>query len=110
MRRRPRQADKMPELMISPMLDLIFLLLAFFIISTMYMTEVRTISIALPDAQSAETVSKSSSLVTIKKDGSCWLDDKKNVFGCDCGGSKEKKRIRRELFRRYPRREGGRLQ
>ena len=50
MRRRPRQADKMPELMISPMLDLIFLLLAFFIISTMYMTEVRTISIALPDA------------------------------------------------------------
>ena len=57
--------------------DLIFLLLAFFIISTMYMTEVRTISIALPDAQSAETVSKSSSLVTIKKDGSCWLDDKK---------------------------------
>ena len=48
MRRRQRQADKMPELMISPMLDLIFLLLAFFIISTMYMTEVRTISIALP--------------------------------------------------------------
>lgn len=45
----------MPELMISPMLDLIFLLLAFFIISTMYMTEVRTISIALPEAQSAET-------------------------------------------------------
>ena len=77
MRRRPRQADKMPELMISPMLDLIFLLLAFFIISTMYMTEVRTISIALPEAQSAETVSKSSSLVTVKKDGSCWLDDKK---------------------------------
>ena len=27
-----------------------------------------------------------------------------------CGGSKEKKRIRRELFRRYPRREGCRLQ
>lgn len=53
MRRRQRQADKMPELMISPMLDLIFLLLAFFIISTMYMTEVRTISIALPSAQNA---------------------------------------------------------
>ena len=64
MRRRQRQADKMPELMISPMLDLIFLLLAFFIISTMYMTEVRTISIALPTAQNAEV-------------GSYWLDDKK---------------------------------
>lgn len=77
MRRRPRQADKMPELMISPMLDLIFLLLAFFIISTMYMTEVRTISIALPSAQNAEVVHKSSSLVTVRKDGSYWLDDKK---------------------------------
>lgn len=109
MRRRQRQADKMPELMISPMLDLIFLLLAFFIISTMYMTEVRTISIALPEAQSAETVSKSSSLVTIKKMGAAgWMI--KNVFGRNCGGSKEKKRIRRELFRRYPRREGCRLQ
>ena len=77
MRRRQRQADKMPELMISPMLDLIFLLLAFFIISTMYMTEVRTISIALPSAQNAEVVHKGSSLVTVKKDGSYWLDDKK---------------------------------
>ena len=77
MRRRQRQADKMPELMISPMLDLIFLLLAFFIISTMYMTEVRTISIALPAAQNAEVVHKSSSLVTVRKDGSYWLDDKK---------------------------------
>ena len=67
----------MPELMISPMLDLIFLLLAFFIISTMYMTEVRTISIALPTAQNAEVVHKGSSLVTVKKDGSYWLDDKK---------------------------------
>lgn len=67
MRRRQRQADKMPELMISPMLDLIFLLLAFFIISTMYMTEVRTISIALPTAQNAEVVHKGSSLVTVKK-------------------------------------------
>ena len=80
MRRRQRQADKMPELMISPMLDLIFLLLAFFIISTMYMTEVRTISIALPSAQNAEVVHKSSSLVTVRKDGSYWLDDKKMPF------------------------------
>ena len=82
MRRRQRQADKMPELMISPMLDLIFLLLAFFIISTMYMTEVRTISIALPTAQNAEVVHKGSSLVTVKKDGSYWLDDKK-ISGAD---------------------------
>ena len=68
----------MPELMISPMLDLIFLLLAFFIISTMYMTEVRTISIALPSrTECGSRLHKSSSLVTVRKDGSYWLDDKK---------------------------------
>lgn len=81
----------MPELMISPMLDLIFLLLAFFIISTMYMTEVRTISIALPSAQNAEVVHKSSSLVTVRKTAVIgWMI--KNAFGRDCGGSEEKKR------------------
>ena len=77
MRRREKIKDKTPELMISPMIDLIFLLLAFFIISTMYMTEVRTISIELPRAESAEVVHKSSSLVSVKKDGTYWLDEKK---------------------------------
>lgn len=94
MRRRQRQADKMPELMISPMLDLIFLLLAFFIISTMYMTEVRTISIALPTAQNAEVVHKGSSLVTVKKDGSYWLDDKKMPLDTIVAEVKKKKRRR----------------
>lgn len=77
MRRREKIKDKTPELMISPMIDLIFLLLAFFIISTMYMTEVRTISIELPNVESAEVVHKSSSLVSVKKDGTYWLDEKK---------------------------------
>lgn len=76
MKRREKIKDKTPELMISPMIDLIFLLLAFFIISTMYMTEVRTISIELPNAESAEVVHKSSSLVSVKKDGTYWLDEK----------------------------------
>ena len=77
MRRRERIKDKTPELMISPMIDLIFLLLAFFIISTMYMTQVRTVSIELPNAESAEIINKSSSLVSVKKDGTYWLDEKK---------------------------------
>ena len=101
MRRRQRQADKMPELMISPMLDLIFLLLAFFIISTMYMTEVRTISIALPTAQNAEVVHKGSSLVTVKKDGSYWLDDKKmplDTIVASYVGRKKRLMIRSSTF------------
>lgn len=81
MRRRERIKDKTPELMISPMIDLIFLLLAFFIISTMYMTQVRTVSIELLNAESAEIINKSSSLVSVKKDGIYWLDDKKMPLG-----------------------------
>ncbi|MBR2220189.1 MAG: biopolymer transporter ExbD, partial [Phascolarctobacterium sp.] len=45
--------------MLSPMIDMIFLLLVFFIVSTMYMSEIKTIPIRLPVAQNSETVSKS---------------------------------------------------
>lgn len=39
MRRRPRKQSLPPQLMLSPMIDMIFLLLVFFIVSTMYMSE-----------------------------------------------------------------------
>ena len=61
--------------MLSPMIDMIFLLLVFFIVSTMYMSEIKTIPIRLPVAQNSETVSKSNFSVTIKKDGSVYLDE-----------------------------------
>jgi len=57
------------------MIDMIFLLLVFFIVSTMYMSEIKTIPIRLPVAQNSETVSKSNFSVTIKKDGSVYLDE-----------------------------------
>ena len=61
--------------MLSPMIDMIFLLLVFFIISTMYMSEIKTVPIRLPVAQNSETVSKSNFSVTIKKDGTIYLDE-----------------------------------
>ena len=63
--------------MLSPMIDMIFLLLVFFIVSTMYMSEIKTIPIRLPVAQNSETVSKSNFAVTVKKDGSLYLEDNK---------------------------------
>ena len=77
MRRRPRKQSLPPQLMLSPMIDMIFLLLVFFIISTMYMSEIKTIPIRLPVAQNSETVSKSNFAVTVKKDGSLYLEDNK---------------------------------
>lgn len=77
MRRRPRKQSLPPQLMLSPMIDMIFLLLIFFIVSTMYMSEIKTIPIRLPVAQNSETVSKSNFAVTVKKDGVLYLEDNK---------------------------------
>lgn len=77
MRRRPRKQSLPPQLMLSPMIDMIFLLLVFFIVSTMYMSEIKAIPIRLPVAQNSETVSKSNFAVTVKKDGVLYLEDNK---------------------------------
>ena len=77
MRRRPRKQSLPPQLMLSPMIDMIFLLLVFFIVSTMYMSEIKTIPIRLPVAQNSETVSKSNFAVTVKNDGVLYLEDNK---------------------------------
>lgn len=77
MRRRPRKQSLPPQLMLSPMIDMIFLLLVFFFVSTMYMSEIKTIPIRLPVAQNSETVSKSNFAVTVKKDGVLYLEDNK---------------------------------
>ena len=77
MRRRPRKQSLPPQLMLSPMIDMIFLLLVFFIVSTIYMSEIKTIPIRLPVAQNSETVSKSNFAVTVKKDGALYLEDNK---------------------------------
>ena len=77
MRRRPRKQSLPPQLMLSPMIDMIFLLLVFFIVSTMYMSEIKTIPIRLPVAQNSETVSKSNFAMTVKKDGVLYLEDNK---------------------------------
>lgn len=77
MRRRHRKEDPTPAIMLSPMIDLIFLLLVFFIVSTMYMSHVKTINVQLPVAKTAQHLQqKSNFIVTIKKDGQLFLDDK----------------------------------
>ncbi len=75
MRRRRKREQKAPEIMLSPMIDMIFLLLVFFIVSTMYMSEVKSIPIRLPVARHAENVSKSNFNVTVKQDGTIYLDE-----------------------------------
>jgi biopolymer transport protein ExbD len=76
MRRRHQEEEDKPSLMLSPMIDMIFLLLVFFMVGTMYMSDIRTIPIRLPKASHSENVSKSNFSVTVKKDGTLYLDEK----------------------------------
>ena len=71
-----KRGKKAPEIMLSPMIDMMFLLLIFFIVSAMYMSELRTIPVKLPVASETITQSTVKFTVTIKDDGAYWLGDK----------------------------------
>ena len=77
MRRRRRSFSTAPGLMLSPMIDLIFLLLVFFVVSTMYMSNIQTIPVVLPKAEHSEHVKKSGWTVTVKADGTLSLADER---------------------------------
>ena len=68
---------KTPPLMIIPMIDIMFFLLVFFMLSTLYMVNLKTVSVNMPKAAHAETQMNATYLVTMKKDGSLWLEDKR---------------------------------
>ncbi|MCH4179681.1 MAG: biopolymer transporter ExbD [Megasphaera sp.] len=76
MRLRDRRSFAKPEVMIIPMIDIMFFLLVFFMISTLYMVDMKTVAVHLPQAVHGETQTKVNYLVTIKKDGTLWLEDK----------------------------------
>lgn len=76
MRLRDRRSFTKPEVMIIPMIDIMFFLLVFFMISTLYMVDMKTVSVNLPKASHAETQTTVTYLVTMKQDGSLWLEDK----------------------------------
>ncbi|MGL5207155.1 MAG: ExbD/TolR family protein [Acidaminococcaceae bacterium] len=71
-----RRVTKAPELMISPMIDMMFLMLVFFIYCTMNMSEIKTLDIRLPIAQNASVTTKANFNISIKSDGTIWLNDK----------------------------------
>ena len=66
----------MPAIMLSPMIDMMFLLLIFFIVSTMQMTELKTIPVKLPVATESVIQNTAKFTVTIKDEGAYWLQDK----------------------------------
>lgn len=66
---------KAPELNIIPMIDIMFFLLVFFMLSTMYMIDLKTIPVRLPKAASAAADTSTTFAVSMKSDGSIYLGD-----------------------------------
>ena len=75
MRLRDRRSFTKPEVMIIPMIDIMFFLLVFFMISTLYMVNLKTVDVNMPKAASAQTQMNVTYLVTRKKDGTLYLED-----------------------------------
>ena len=69
MKLRNLRIDSQPQLMIIPMIDIIFFLLVFFMMSTLYMVEQHTIPVNLPQAAAAQSEPTRSINITVLSDG-----------------------------------------
>ncbi|AFZ17519.1 ExbD/TolR family protein [Allocoleopsis franciscana] len=74
--RLPDEVDRPGEINIVPMIDVIFSILAFFIISTLYLTRSEGLPVNLPSASTAKSQPSTKITVTIQPDGVLALNRK----------------------------------
>ena len=75
MKLRPRPQKK-ARIEIIPMIDVIFFLLVFFMVSSLAMTNTQTIAVNLPKTELSSKALKPKFVVSVKKDGSLFLNSK----------------------------------
>jgi biopolymer transport protein ExbD len=73
MRRRNKRSDDESEIDMTPMLDVVFIMLIFFIVTASFVKETG-IDISRPDAATAEVKEAGNILVAISEDGQIWID------------------------------------
>jgi len=69
MKLRSMRNEDTPQLMIIPMIDIIFFLLVFFMMSTLYMVEQNTVPINLPESSKSQSDIPKSIAISIMSDG-----------------------------------------
>lgn len=74
MKLRSLRIENQPELMIIPMIDIIFFLLVFFMISTLSMVEQHTIPVNLPQASAVQQDVPRSINITVMQDGQVMFE------------------------------------
>lgn len=72
--RLPEEPDQPFQINIVPMVDVIFAILTFFIMSSLFLTRSTGLSVDLPTSQTAETQPLSQWIVTIAPDGKLTLN------------------------------------
>lgn len=72
---RSRMEEKDPEFMIIPMIDIIFFLLVFFMISTLYMVQQNLLPVQLPQASPSHSESKKNINVTVTENGMIRVEE-----------------------------------
>lgn len=75
MRRRHFNEDE-AEINITPMLDVVFIMLIFFIVTTSFVKETG-VSINRPSSSQAKKVTKGNILIAIKESGEIWINKRK---------------------------------
>lgn len=76
--RRPRNRqgdDAENEVNLTPMIDIVFIMLIFFIVTTSFVKE-SGIDIRRPTAQTGETQERASILVGVRENGEIWVDQR----------------------------------
>lgn len=68
-----RDDDGPGEIDLTPMLDVVFILLIFFIVTSVFVTEAG-IEVTKPEASTAEPKSKDLILIAVTADGEIWID------------------------------------
>ena len=74
--RLPDEPDIPAQINIVPMIDVIFAILTFFIVSTLFLTRSEGLSVNLPSATTAKTQPSTKITVSIKPDGEITLNRK----------------------------------
>ena len=66
-----------PQIMIIPMIDIIFFLLVFYMMSTLYMSEQRNLHVQLPQAQHAVVQKAEHTVITISENDEIYINEEK---------------------------------
>lgn len=72
--RLPNEPDPPPQINIVPMIDVIFAILTFFVMSTLFLTRSQGLPVHLPGAATAETQLQEQTVVTIDAQGQLFLN------------------------------------